>query len=150
VPLSQREEVLSAFYEVITDIRGLKFVGRNTNYEIALAELPALIQHDGGERARHDVSEAGSLRIDTDVSVLVVVRADEGEDIGPYINEWIARVREKLAGNWTLDGKIWWMEYQGIDGPVLFEGESSASVAEAMINFTLVRSEDETDPYGQG
>ena len=106
MPTSAREDALSAFYQRVSEIGNVRFVGRNVNHELSGEEIPALIVMDGGERARPEVSSTGELRIDTDVSVLIVARADDDTPIGPYINEWVARVREAISEDRTLGGGL--------------------------------------------
>ncbi|MCD6072268.1 MAG: hypothetical protein K0R61_2374 [Microvirga sp.] len=147
MPTSLREQALAAFEARLLTLTGAGLIDRNITYEVATAEMPAIIQFDGSDRNLK--LQSGRADIETDVSVLVMARATLGTDIGPAVNDWAAKVRAVIGSYRTLGGLpgVEDIEWRGSNGPILVGEEDAPPFASMIVQFSIMRFESEGDPY---
>ena len=147
MPDSCREQVFQAFLVLLASIAGYTTI-RNLDRELRDAEYPAILLFDGGEDLDRDLQSTGLLALRTRAAVQVCVKAANLANVGPALNEGLAKVRQAIAGDPQLAETASNVEYDGADDPDI-SGELSGDVGRASIQagFTIVRQESELDPY---
>lgn len=153
-PISVRERALAAFFALFEPL-DYPTKARLANWLIDWEELPALIQKDGGDAnvGGDDASSGyGSImRLSIPVSVLVGLRTASEEALAPALSAARADVRtvigNALQTDCTLGGLIDNIRYEGSEDPVRDPTPGAPPHAVFAINYTLLMTENEFDPY---
>jgi hypothetical protein len=153
--LSVREAALQAFFEVFADLGGYPVKKRMANWLIQPSELPALVMSDGGTQPLGgDDSSSGISRVRRIVIRVVMlagVRAETTDEIGPALSaaraDLIQFYGRAMARDATLGGVVDYVRYDGDDDPQSSLEPGAPPHAVFPINFSLILSESELDPY---
>lgn len=145
--MSRREAAFSAFFACLQEVPGVNRVARIPNFRLEdIHDQPALIQVDGREAAQR-TEATGIIHLLTGVSVLVCVRADNQDEIGPALDALHAGVRAAVGAQPTLGNAVSAVYYDSCDEPLTDPAEGSPPNAVLHLKFVLDRWERELDPY---
>ena len=150
MPLSVREQCLSAFFDLFAGLTAYPLKKRMPNWIISTSELPALVQIDGGTDplGGDDVSSGfgGTMRIAIRVTILAGLRAQSTDDLGERLSE--ARADIMLAGaNKVLLAGNAWTQWTGDDDPIQLVEQGAPPAAVYPIAFTIHTTQAEGDPF---
>lgn len=145
----RRELTILAFWDAIKTIPDVTHI-RNLDRELDREEYPAMNLMDGAEQPDRSLSMMGIRVLNMAVSVEIYVRTD-GPNVGPALNEALAKLKAAVFTDFTLGGLAWRVDYEGMDDPVMStEGSGDIPRASAEVGFIIVRQEAELDPYSHG
>ena len=151
MPTSVREQILTAFFGLFTSLSEFPTKIRNPNYVFEPSDLPALAQFDGGAGplGGDDVSSgiSGVMRMALRVNVTVGVRSATLEALGPDISAARASVISAVGADPTLGGLVNYIRYDGEEDPILLVEPGAPPAGEVTINFAIIHTEAELDPY---
>lgn len=145
MPTSLREQVLGTFLARLRTIPDVPTVVRSISWAVDRAQMPAIVQVDGGD----DVREVAATRLYVETSVTVALAVDAASDdaIGPDLNALAASVRAAIGDDWTLGGLANVTRYAGSTEPMTLAEEGAPRVGIMTLNFVIERYEHPLDPY---
>lgn len=145
MPLSIREQALSALFARFKAAPGFRLVERNWTGQPGGGDFPALVQFDGGEEV--DEEATCNYQLSSDVIVGLWIDAGKTENIGPKISDCIALVKLAALGDQTLSGAARGVEYRGSPQPELDEESGGTPFVFIEMNFGVLFEHSETDPF---
>ena len=149
--LSIREQALAAFFNRFAGLTEYPLRKRMPNWLIDVNDLPALVQLDGGSSplGGDDVSSgiSGIVRIALRVSIVIGINASNTDVLGPELSKARADVLKAALANPTLDGIVEHVRWDGDEDPVTLLEEGSPPHAILAINFVIIHTEAELDPF---
>lgn len=149
--LSVREQALEAFFNLFSGLTSYPLKRRMPNWLIDVSDLPALVQLDGGSQplGGDDVSSgiSGIVRVALRASIVIGIRASSTDELGSDLSEARAAVLEAVGANPTLSGLVEHVRWDGDEDPVALLEEGSPPHAILAINFVIIYTEAELDPY---
>lgn len=153
--LSAREASLNAFFALFAPLDGYVTKARLANWLIDWRELPVLVQMDGGDSnvGGDDASSGygGIMRLGIPVTVLAGVRATSEAALAPLLSSARAGIRSAVGSalrtDCTLGGLIDNIRYEGSEDPVRDPTPGAPPHGIFAINYTILMTENEFDPY---
>jgi hypothetical protein len=145
--ISARETALQAFFALFAGMSQYPTKKRLISWVLDPSQLPALIQLDLGSTP----TEASSGIIQQDLRVLLIlgIRTDTFEELSPALSaaraEVLACVGSAQLVDGTQGGAFWYARWDGDEDPLTDPDGPPHAVLP--MNFTIIMTESETNPY---
>ena len=149
--ISVREQALAAFFNLFTGLSAYPIKKRMPNWLISSGDLPALVQIDGGASplSGDDVSSgiSGVMRLALRVTVVVGLKATSTDDLGAALSAARADILAAVGADPTLSGLAEHVRWDGDEDPVPLIEEGGPPNAVFAVNFLIIMTEAELDPF---
>jgi hypothetical protein len=151
MPTSVREQALVAFFDLFSGLSAYRLKKRMPNWLIAIDELPALVQIDGGASplGGDDVSSgiSGVVRMALRVTVVAGLRSLSTDALGADLSAARADILAAVGADPTLGGLVEHVRWDGDEDPIPLVEEGAPPHAIFAINFLIIHTEAELDPF---
>lgn len=151
MPVPIREQALAAFFNLFNGLTAYPLKVRMTNQVLPVAAMPYLLQLDGGSGplSGDDASSgySGVVRVGLRVSVVIGVRPRDPTELSTLLSQGRADVIKAVMANPTLGGLVDNVRWDGEDDPVQSDEAGAPPHGIFSINFVIVHTEAELDPF---
>lgn len=142
--MTKREAVLSASKALLDGIEGV-FAYRMPTFD--LRQFPAVVQIDGPES--RDDAGSGVVQVTMQITVAIIVSAEDDSELGPLLTDIQGKVREAYAADYTLGGTVGSIFYTELGAPVQASEVTLPTIRQDLV-FEAERFEDALNPFVEG